>query len=130
MTTAVPYLLVAAGGAIGSVSRYAFFRLFQDFEHKHIFFGVLTVNIIGSFLIGIALGFAVKEMFFERGTVSHFLFITGFLGSFTTFSTFSQDNIKLLFLDNNILGVFLNSGVNLLGGLLTCGIGYFLIARG
>lgn len=129
MTTVLSFFLVAAGGALGSVSRYAIFRLLSGFEHKHIFLGVFAVNIIGSFLIGIALVFAVKGIFFERDTTSHFLFVTGFLGSFTTFSTFSQDNIKLLLLENNILGVFINSGANLLGGFLACGIEYLLMTK-
>jgi CrcB protein len=130
MTTLLTYAYIGIGGALGAMSRYAMFHALSGFEHKHIRLGVFAVNVLGSFLIGIALGLAVKELFFQRGTIAHVLFVTGFLGGFTTFSTFSQDNVEFFFLEHNITGFLVNSGANLLLGFLACALGYFLVTKG
>lgn len=89
----ISFLCVAAGGAAGSVSRYAVTlaagHLLSPFP-----FATFIVNAVGSFLIGL-----VSAMLLKTGTSSEIirpLAITGFLGGFTTFSTFSLDTIKLI----------------------------------
>lgn len=76
---------VALGGALGSVLR-ALLGMVVAFP-----FGTLGVNVLGSFLIGVAFasGFA------ERSAAHPFLML-GVLGGFTTFSTFSLDALKLV----------------------------------
>lgn len=69
------YFYVACGGFIGAVVRALFFI------YTSAVFAVLFVNIFGSFLIGFL-------MFFENDNKKRLFFGTGFLGSFTTFSTF------------------------------------------
>ena len=59
------------GGGLGAVSRYIIFLLLQSFEHQHIRLGVFTVNILGSFCIGIALGLFLKNGILPRGSASH-----------------------------------------------------------
>ncbi len=85
--------LVATGGAMGSVCRYwvsiAFFQRFGSAFP----WGTLTVNVIGSFLIGIVL-----QLTLERSGFSPYLRLfltTGFLGGFTTFSTFAYETYAL-----------------------------------
>ena len=85
-------LLVASGGAIGALSRFFLGNLFQVF-FTNSFYGTLLINIFGSFLIGylVSLGYA-KNL--SEDFIKYFLII-GFLGSFTTFSTFSYEVIDL-----------------------------------
>lgn len=76
---------VAVGGAIGACARYLIGQL-VSFP-----MGTLTVNVLGSFLLGIAF-VLLAEKGMERWMP---LIMTGVLGGFTTFSTFSLDVFKL-----------------------------------
>lgn len=84
------FLLVGAGGAIGSMLRYgvAFVPVNKLFPY-HTF----IVNILGSFLIGIFLGLLLKNSITNEGW--KFL-ATGICGGFTTFSAFSLEGFELL----------------------------------
>ena len=87
-------LLVAAGGALGSVLRYlvglwTLRRFGPGFP-----WGTLTVNITGSFLIGV-FAEAIARKFGASPEMRVFL-ITGILGGYTTFSAFSLDTITLM----------------------------------
>ena len=80
------YLLVALGGAFGSVLRYWTGFIFS-FP-----FGTLTVNILGSLAMGLAYGL-LSEKGLERASL---LLMVGFLGGFTTFSAFSYEVVELI----------------------------------
>lgn len=122
-------LTIGIGGFLGAVARYFVFMLDDKFYHKTAFpMGTLIVNLTGSLLIGIALGLSVKTGLFSRHTTLHYLFVTGFLGSFTTFSTFSQDSMLLL-MDKNYLYFLLNIALNVILGIALAFGGYFLIVR-
>jgi len=85
------FLLVGLGGAIGSMLRYAGWLLLPA---KNFPLATLTVNITGSFVIGMVLAFSVKD---ENFLNNWKLFLaTGICGGFTTFSAFSAENILLL----------------------------------
>jgi len=85
------FLLVGAGGAIGSMVRYAAYLFVGT---KSFPFATLTVNIIGSFIIGLVLAFSLKDESFLNNWK---LFLaTGICGGFTTFSAFSAENVVLL----------------------------------
>lgn len=83
---------VAAGGAIGSVLRYAvsvwFMRGGGAFP-----VGTLVVNVIGSFLLGVL---ARVFLSLDQDYVLRLALTTGFCGGFTTFSTFSAETITLM----------------------------------
>ena len=83
-------LLVGLGGAIGSIARYLV-NVFID--NKTLPIATFTVNIIGSFLIGVIMGFIAKHT--NSQTWQLFL-ITGFCGGFTTFSALSWDVVLMI----------------------------------
>ena len=85
------FIYVAVGGAAGASLRYAT-GLWMTRLLGHGFpLGVLTVNIIGSFLMGVFVVFAAQR------SLTHLspLVMTGFLGGFTTFSAFSLDAVVM-----------------------------------
>jgi len=84
------WLYVAAGGAIGAILR---FYVGQTMSNQSFPAGTLTVNLVGSFLLG-ALMMALSQSFVSQSTV---LFVgVGILGAFTTMSTFSVEMFTLL----------------------------------
>ncbi len=87
-----PVLQVAAGGAIGAVMRYlAGIGVVRLFGHTAFPLGVLTVNVAGSFAMGLFVGLAA-----QRGLTHLSPFVaTGILGGFTTFSAFSLEAVTL-----------------------------------
>ena len=84
------FLLVGAGGALGSMLRYAGNLLYNNKSFPATTF---LINIIGSFVIGIVIGYSIKN----NSSVNWKLFLaTGICGGFTTFSAFSFENLSLL----------------------------------
>jgi CrcB protein len=86
-------LLVALGGAIGSVSRHLV-GLWSLRQFGAGFpWGTLTVNIAGSFLIGFLAELIARRL--DASAEMRLFLVTGFLGGFTTFSAFSLDVVAL-----------------------------------
>ncbi len=82
-------LLVFVGGGFGSIARYLIGKYLNNPENG-IPYGTFTANVIGSLLIGIILGLAMKNNTFSQQQT--LLLATGFCGGFTTFSTFAYEN--------------------------------------
>ena len=84
---------IAAGGAIGAVARFGVLAASSKlgFEFP---IGTLTVNLIGSFIVGVMVGSITQMDSFQ--TFVHPLFVVGVLGSFTTFSAFSIETVSLI----------------------------------
>lgn len=107
----VRFFLISLGAMLGANARYwvgvwAGNRLGADFPY-----GTLLVNIIGCFLIGLFYGLG-ETRFTISGDLRLF-FVVGFLGSYTTFSSFGYESVNLLLGGNLWL-----AGLNLLGTLV------------
>ncbi len=119
-----PILLVAIGGAAGSVLRYLTGEFFKKISSTTFPLGTFVANIAGCLLIGILIG-----LFDKAGSDNpqlKWLLITGFCGGYTTFSSFSYENVSLLQHGNYGLA-FLYIASSLLLGLLAVGFGLFLV---
>ncbi|PSH66385.1 MULTISPECIES: fluoride efflux transporter CrcB [Phyllobacterium] len=82
-------LLVASGGAIGSVARYLVGVLMTRAFGANYPYGTLTVNVAGGFLMGLFIGIMAQRL---EGSMDLRLFVAvGIMGGFTTFSSFSLD---------------------------------------
>ena len=98
---------VAAGGALGAMSRYGVGVAFGRWLGPNFPGATLTVNIIGSLVMGLLIG-----LFAHYGTsqVMRLFLVVGFLGAFTTFSTFSLDAVTLFERGEHLLVAFYVAG--------------------
>jgi len=120
-------LLVALGGAIGSVARFKMSGLVLHGTPNWRFpAGTLAVNLIGCLIAGLLAGMAVKQDVFSP-EARLFLF-TGLLGGFTTFSAFGLETLLLLKRGETVVAVA-NVVVSIVVGLLVAWLGYELSAR-
>ena len=87
----IKVLILITGGAIGTVLRYGVSMWVQRLLQYSFPFGILSVNVIGSFLIGFCWSLAESYSVNTRA----FLF-TGLFGGFTTFSSFALDTMSLM----------------------------------
>lgn len=87
-------LAIAAGGALGALLRYLISGWAQSLGSDRFPWGTLTVNVAGSFLLGVVMTTALTHVGGEAWG-RHFLGI-GLLGAFTTFSAFSYETVVLL----------------------------------
>lgn len=117
-------LLAGLGGMIGSILRYVFNNLIYRILDYPVFpFGVLLINILGCFIIGLLSGIAeTREAFTPE--VRIFIFI-GILGGFTTFSSFGYDTFGLV-RDGQFLYALLNVGIQVFVGLGAVWFGFTL----
>ncbi len=121
--TVLNFLWVGLGGFLGATSRYGTSKLFQMYNYFDFPVATLSINILGSLLIGF-----FTEYFFNlrTGNNSLFLFLTvGLCGGFTTFSAFSFENIMLLKDGHFVMAlVYISSSV--IGGLLALIFGIYI----
>jgi len=89
-----PMILVALGGALGSMMRYGAASAVNRFAQSPFPFGTLFVNIAGSFLIGLIMVLLLKTGEWRENY--RLLLVTGVMGGFTTFSSFSWETWKLI----------------------------------
>lgn len=116
-------LFIGVGGFFGSISRY----LVGGFVHKILdqpFFpyGTLAVNILGCFLIGLLNGVAESRQFFSPELRS--LVFIGFLGGFTTFSTFGFESFSFM-RDGQYSSTIVNVGFHIVLGISAVVFGHY-----
>lgn len=123
-----PYLLVALGGAIGSVARYGSGVLIGQAWRSDFPLGTIVINIVGSLAMGLFIGLLARTTPAWQADARLFVAV-GVLGGFTTFSAFSLDAITLFErgeVGSALIYVLISvviSIVALFGGLLLMRIG-------
>ena len=110
-------LLVALGGAAGSVLRYLLSNINASFP-----WGTIVANILGSLLIGLLVGLVGKGVLSPE---MQLLLVTGFCGGFTTFSTFANESFGMM-KAGDILLTALYVGVSVVLGILAVWVGMTL----
>lgn len=106
-------IAIALGGALGAVGRYASSQWVYGLMGRSFPFGTLFVNVAGSFVMGFLAVFLIERM--ETGPELRAFLMIGFLGSFTTFSTFSLETVNLI-----SSGEVLKAGVNIMISIFVC----------
>lgn len=91
---AVTVLLIAIGGALGSVGRYLVSVLVLRATTPFFPYGTFLVNVLGSFAFGVIAGLVQHRL--PLSTDARAFLLVGVLGGFTTFSTFAFDGLTLL----------------------------------
>jgi CrcB protein len=109
------YLLIALGGALGSVARFALSGLVAHHVGETFPWGTMLVNVGGSFVIGFFATLTEPDGRLLVGPEGRQFFMTGVLGGFTTFSSFSLQTLTLA-----RDGDWLRAGGNAVGSLLLC----------
>ena len=122
-------ILIAIGGAFGALSRYTIAFLATKFFPGNFPLGTLIVNILGSFLVC----FLAKHFLYSAiDPMYRYLFIVGFLGALTTFSSFTYESLvlfqeKMILL--GILNISLNFVLSFIGGILGFALANYLFLK-
>ncbi|MFS0787878.1 CrcB family protein [Shouchella sp. 1P09AA] len=115
------WFAVTAGGALGGLARFALTYIFPD----HQWFGIFIANLTGSFMMGLTV-----QAFNERINVSQTVkkgITVGFIGGFTTMSTFIADFFSLLTENSLLASLYLLLSV--CGGILFAWFGMRIMSK-
>jgi CrcB protein len=106
-------LLVALGGAVGSVMRFSLAKAMESLGWTQWPWATLTVNLLGCFLVGLLTTWLFKT---DTDSPMRYLLLTCFCGGFTTFSAFGLENAQML-ADGRIWEAFLYTSLSLIIGI-------------
>lgn len=112
-------LYIGFFGALGCMSRYAVSGWVYSLAGRALPFGTLTVNVLGSFLLGLLMEEGLRSTLLSSEV--RMGVTVGFMGGFTTFSTFSFETVRLL-----EEGSVLQAGANVLLNIVICIVFAFL----
>jgi fluoride exporter len=123
-------LLVALGGSVGAVTRFAIGSTMKQMWPGYAASGTLIVNVVGSLLIGMLLGASSEQKGLSE--TMRLLLVTGFLGGLTTFSSLAHETVQLSMKDGNgsLTGGLSHLTANVLLGLLAVWCGAWLRQHG
>lgn len=124
------YLWVGVGAMVGGMARYGISQGLSDLWGRALPYGTVVVNVTGSFVIGLVMAVLIERV---GDPVWRLLLVTGFLGGYTTFSSYSFELVTMLLggrigwaagylIASNVLGVA--------GCLLGVTVGRALLLRG
>ena len=116
-------LYVFLGGGFGTVSRYLITKYLNN-PQSGIPYGTFLVNVLGSFFIGVILGFALKNEALSKDQT--LLLATGFCGGFTTFSAFAYEN-HLFLKSGDFMQFALYTLTSILIGFIAVFVGVYLV---
>jgi fluoride exporter len=119
----VTYALVAIFGAAGAVSRYALDGWVSGLTHGQFPWGTFVVNLLGAFALGLVVAITTERLLPHPNW--RVALGIGYLGSFTTFSTYTYESVKLAE-DGALTLALLNSAGMLALGLLAAAAGLAL----
>ena len=117
-------LAIGFGGFLGAISRAYLNGLANKNIPHDLPFGTLSVNLIGSFILGIFFAYSQNSNSISP-TIKSFV-STGFLGALTTYSTFAYETFFLLN-SGSIFLAFSNAFLNLFGTIVAAGAGFKLV---
>ncbi|MEF3303925.1 fluoride efflux transporter FluC [Paenibacillus sp. GYB003] len=106
---------IVVGGFFGAIARYRLSKKIAERFQTAVPYGTLTVNMIGSFLLGLLVGLDLGAAALAFGG-------TGFLGAFTTFSTFKLEGVTLAKRSRSAMVVYI--GITYSLGIALCYAGY------
>lgn len=109
-------LLVAAGGAVGSVARYLMASKVQAATGMHFPIGTVLVNILGCFVMGLLYVWLVARHDPQHDLRA--LLMVGVMGGFTTFSSFSLETVTLI-----MNGSYAAAALNVVVSVVACLVG-------
>jgi len=115
-------LLVGLGGGIGSIFRYLTSLLTAKYYANSFPLATFITNVLGCFVIGLLIGYFSNS---NTDNSLKLLFITGFCGGYTTFSTFAAENITLL-QNQNYVTLIAYTLASVLVGFLAVGLGLMI----
>lgn len=113
------WLVLAVGGGLGTLARYGMI-VWMEHQKQPYYVATFIVNSVGSLLMGLALHITVDQ---QLWTV---FLATGFLGAFTTFSTFAFDTVRLL-REHDKRVAFLYPVLTLFAGIILVTLGWQIV---
>ena len=117
------YALVGIFGAAGAVSRYWLDGRVSDLVHGQFPWGTFVINVLGAFLLGLLVALTTERLLPHPNW--RVALGIGFLGSFTTFSTYTYETVKLA--EDGAIGLALVNSVGMLAvGLIAAALGLAL----
>lgn len=111
-------LLVGVGGFFGAITRFSVSRFINNRFSFRIPVATFIINVLGSFLLGLMLGIGLNKSVL-------LLFGTGYMGAFTTFSTFKLEGVELLLNKRNKEFLVYNM-ISYCGGILLAFLGFMM----